>query len=348
MSFYSKHHKKISGSLLPVSSREKGIASRIWATSAFVIMSLPWGSGKQTRAQQNISSSVRPVHIGVLVRQLDGDPIGYLRSKDFRVFLNGRQLPLTVARIGQSKSVRTRVSEPRVLVVVSPEYTATGSSIDALLKDLPESFDRSFISVVEANGTATNYVSTRQALIAEIQAGQTVREDYRQAFDQLGAHPGRRAVIFVTNSRGRTPLSIRDAAAKLDALVYQVGGNVADNYTYQGDSTTTSSLPAYGQGLYGGTAVPDNGMTVVNNTQVWESFATLSIRDLRVEKSIHGALHDIAKDNEGYYDLQVQVPAEEQTLTLELAIKEDYQISAQAYDLNNRPAPTLILQKNKH
>ncbi len=315
--------------------------------SAVAILALLWSlcwRSDLSSAQQQTSSLVRVVHISVLVRQLDGDPIGYLRSGDFHVLLHDLRLPLTETRPGESPKINTQKNTARVLVIFSQNYTTTADATDSLLNHLPSSFNGSSISIVESNGTATNYVSTRRRLLANLRSGHAVKETYRQAFDQLGTHTGRRALIYVTSKRERTPLDIRVAAARAGALIYQVGGDPADNYTYEGDTTTTPSLPAYGEGIYGSTAAPDNGMTVFNNTQIWESFATRIIRDVRIEKTMRAALHDIAKDNEGYYDLQVQVPADAKTLTLGLGIKEDYQLSAQAYSLDDFPVPELKLQ----
>lgn len=308
--------------------------------AVLVLLWLLCASNQKGVAQQNGAASISTAHIRVEVRQMNGDPIAYLQKKNFRIVLAGRQLPVTALTRDQKRPTR-------VLALISPEYAASGSSNDMVLKDFPASFNRQEISIIEANGAATGFTATRPLLSAEIHSARAGTENFQQAIEKLGTYTGARAVIYVTSKSGRTPLYIRQAARKADALIYQVGGDIADNYVYEGDETTTGALPVYGQGPYGANAPPADGMQVVNNTEIWESGATLAIRDVYVERTIHAALREIARNNSGCYDLEVSIPSNAKALTLGLTMKQAYQISAQAYTLDRSPSPDILLQGQK-
>lgn len=276
----------------------------------------------------------RPVHIRIQVRQMDGYPIAYLRKQNFRVTAAGQLLPIT-------NLVHNPKQITRILVLISAKYSASGSSVDNLLEHLPVSLKNEQISLVEASGAATGFFTTRVSLSTAIHAARAHSTSFQQALDGLATYTGPRAVIYMTSSTGRTPPSIRKAAAGVDALIYQVGGDPADNYDFEPYQTSAGPLTASPAPLAGG------GMDVLNTTEVWESGATLSIRDVYVERSIQKALSEIAWEDDGYYDLQVTAPLSAKILNLSLTIKGDYQISAQTYSFEKGPVPSVALQYGK-
>lgn len=336
---------------LPVQSRlEHGSALGIKARHVLAIsiaFLFLYSSHSRVRCQQTKAVPTERIDIGVMVRQLDGTPMERLGPKDFQLVANGHRLPVSLKSLRKVPKGSARVPRTRVLIIVSTDYLAGGGTKEGLLSELPAHFGQNEIAMVTNNGFATRYALTKQGLVAALRNGAMRATNWQQAIKDLNNYPGRRVLVYMTNRTGRTPESLRQWAATIGALIYQVGGDTDENYVYWGDETTTPSLPAYGESIYGESAPPAGGTAVANNTAIWESFATKSVRDVYVEKSIKEALHDIAQDGYGYYVLRVAIPSTVDSLELGVKTSQDYQLSAQPYSQSGARMPVIVLPGSK-
>ncbi len=86
-------------------------------------------------------------------------------------------------------------------------------------------------------------------------------------------------------------------------MLYEIGGDPADNYTYGGQTSGPTSFPIYGAGLYGAYPGPHDevGMTVVDPTLPYTyAVPTLAVGDVHVERTLRSALKDARRDAETY------------------------------------------------
>jgi hypothetical protein len=300
--------------------------------------------------QSNVLPS-EEVHIGIQLRQLDGDPIDDLTAKDFRVSASNRTLPLTLARPSVKRANLYPVLT-RLLVIFPPSTMQNRDDlVSQTIAQLKPVWSKGWqIALLTPEGELTPYVSSEQRLRQAVHRTTITHDTYGEAIDTLKAFAGRRLVIVMSDGRNGTLYGLRKAAQGAQAMLYDVGGNIFDNYSYgEAEKGSTPSLPAYGAGGYGASAGPvSGGFIVVNNTETWSSAAQLSIDDVHAERSFHAAVKDAIIDARNYYDLGVEVEVGTTSLTLGISVHEPYRITAQAYTKTSRPAPNLVLLQQKH
>ena len=291
--------------------------------------------------QQSRGGGAAPVHVYAEVRELSGEPISTLRASNFSVLSGGSRLPFTLS---------SRKAKPAtyLLIIVSPAsgLNSTQAISDLLEREIPGGFPASYsASLLGPKGEYVSYESTRDALVSRWRARAVTYKGYRQAIRDLGTRKGRRAIIYVTGSLSNVPPDLKAAAEAAGALIYQVGGNVNQNYVFSSETTSTRELPEYGEGLYGPTAPSGLEFNVANSTVMWASTGTRSIRTVYVERSMRGAFREMERGMAGSYELRLNVPQGVDEVQLRLRLRGDYQITAYDYSAGEGEAPDLRLAK---
>jgi hypothetical protein len=196
------------------------------------------------------------------------------------------------------------------------------------------------VSVLDAGGLQTAYVSSSDQLKLELaNKGQTHR-GVDQATARLTRFTGRRVVFLVTQP-GAQLSDFQRAAALLPGIsVYHVGGDPW-NQVYAG-------------GAY------DAGASFLSSTSSNEAVSSVSggsgapvfqrVRGRETEdRTLGGAIRDALRDGYGYYDLTVTMPADVPRLEMAVDVSvpgESYSIYAQPYVTHGR-APQLSLVRAK-
>ena len=158
-------------------------------------------------------------------------------------------------------------------------------------------------------GALTPYLASEQSLVRAVQQPTVPPISYRAAIDSLKDFSGRRLVMVVWDREYGTLFALRKAARDVQAMLYNIGGNPDDNYSYgEAEKGSTSSLPAYGTNLNGASSGPSvGGLAVVNNTEIWSAPVALAIDDVHAERSFRTAIRDAMNDARNYYDLRIQM-----------------------------------------
>ena len=294
--------------------------------------------------------STKEVHISVQLRRLSGAPVDHLSVADFRVSVGAQVFPLTLARPSLKK--RTPGSVPtRLLVIFSPPaMQGANDPIPHAVEELKPIWSRGWqVGLLTPEGQLIPYTSSKTEL--QHLANQTLgpKQTYNDALQTLQTFPGRRLVVYMSDEQYKAPPGLVKAAHDAEAMLYDVGGDIFQNYTYgEAEKGSPPPLPSCGAGLNGPSPGPPfGGLTVVDNTEIWSAPAQLSIDDVHNERSFGGAISDAIRDARNYYELRLQVPAKTAWLVLGVSVTGDYRLTAQTYTPGQNTAPGLVLLRSK-
>ncbi len=291
------------------------------------------------------------MHIGVQIRQLEGTPIGYLKAKDFNVSASGRSFPVSVTRPSLKRALPASVQTRLLVILPSPPPPGGPDILSEAIDQLNPVWREGWqVAVRTPQGGLTPYVASEQQLVQAIRKGPVAHSTDQAAIDTLKDFAGRRLVMAVWNGDYGTLSALCNAAAGVQAMLYNVGGNPYDNYSY-GEAVrgSTASLPSYGEHVDGTSAGPAaGGMTVVNNTETWSAPVEVSIGDVRAERSFRTAVRDARNDAHNYYDLRLQVDPGTPSIALGISVSPPYRVTAQAYSPTSDPPPDLVLLQKSH
>src|SRR5271170_4026606 len=241
-----------------------------------------------TAGQQPVVSTSQVVHIGVQIRQLDGTPIGYLNAKDFNVSVGGRSFPVSLTRPSLKRAVPDSVQTRLLLILPSPAVPGGPDILSEAIDQMNPVWREGWqVAVRTPQGGLTPYVASEQQLVQAIRQGPVTHSTDQAAIDTLKDFAGRRLVMAVWNGDYSMQYGMGNAAMGAQAMLYNIGGNSSDNYSY-GEAVrgSTPSLPSYGEHVDGASAGPAaGGMTVVNNTETWSAPVQVSIDNVRAERS---------------------------------------------------------------
>jgi hypothetical protein len=306
-------------------------------------------AGEPCLGQLHSGPSTEEVRIEVRLTRLNGDPIDHLSVADFRVSVGAQKFPLTVAR--PALKGQTPDSVPtRLLVIFSPPTMQGGRDpIQQAIEKLKPVWRRGWqVSLLMPEGQSTPYASSEAELLHLAHQSTAPKQGYEEALQALRTFPGRRLVVYVSDGQSKTLNGLAKAAKDAEAMLYDVGGDLSQNYVYgEAVKGSTFSLPSYGAGLYGANPGPAGGLTVVNNVETWSAPAELAIGDVHNERSLHGAISDAIRDSGNYYELRLEVPVQTAWLVLGVSVTGDYRLTAQTYTPGGNTAPGLVLLRNK-
>jgi hypothetical protein len=299
--------------------------------------------------QESLSQS-QVVHIAVQVRQLDGSPVGNLKAKDFQILASGKPLSVTVARPSLKGAVPNSVQTRLLLILPSETSSSSAQRLSSMLDQLKPAWQAGWqIAMLTAQGQLTPYLTNEQSLTQALHQPATPPVSYQAAINTLRDFPGRRLVMTTWNHDYGSLFMLRKAAMDVQAMLYNIGGDPYDNYSLgDAEQRSTPSLPAYGATLDGASPGPADGLSVVNNTEIWSAPAALAIDDVHAERSFHTALRDAISDARNYYDLSVEVDPDVAQVGLRISADGALRVSAQAYTLMSRTPPEVLLLSKTH
>ena len=315
----------------------------IWSSLAVLVM-----PGEACLGQLPSRPSTEEVRISVQLRRLNGDPVDHLSVADFRVSVGTRIFPLTLARPplkkGTSGSVPTRL-----LVIFSPPAMQGDDPMPQAIEKLKRVWRLGWqVSLLTPQGQLTPYASSETELQHLAHQNVSLKQTYGEALRTLQLFPGRRLVMYVSGGQYKAPDGLAKAARDAEAMLYDVGGDIFQNYAYgEAEKGSTPSLPSYGAGLYGASPAPVGGPTVVNNVETWSAPAQPSIGDVHNERTFGAAISDAMRDARSCYELRLQVPVQTAWLVLGVSMTGDYRLSAQVYTPGRNTGPSLVLLRNK-
>jgi hypothetical protein len=309
-----------------------------------VLLTLVGAFGAACQAQQSVDTQV--VHIGVQLRQLTGDPIDGLTSKDFWVSSGPKRFPVVVSRPPLRHDPPPDSLPTSMLIIPSPRIVqgARDPVLDAIEKLRTVWRLNWQVSLLTPEGRLTPYEGSETELRQSVQNPFYEKQTYQNAMKELSVRAGRRLVLYLTDGQNKMPKELVVAARELSAQVYEVGGDVYQNYSFgEGQWSSDGGLPVYGAGLYGPSPAPVGGMSIVDNVETWSASATPAIGKVHGERSLSGAIRDATRDAHNYYDLTVQAPVGIRALVLGVGLRTEYRISAQAHTTGPDSSPTLVL-----
>src|SRR5271170_3795378 len=257
-------------------------------SSDFWLLALATVGCATVSGQQGAPPALQEVHIGVQIRQLDGTPINYLKAKDFKVSVGGRSLPVRVTRPSLKRAAADSVQTRLLLILPSPPASGGADVLSEAIDQLNPVWREGWqVAVRTPQGGLTPYVASEEQLVQAIRQGPVTHSTDQAAIDTLKDFAGRRLAMAVWNGDYSMLYAMGNAAMGAEAMLYNIGGNSSDNYSY-GDAVrgSTPSLPSYGEHVDGASAGPAaGGMTVVNNTETWSAPVQVSIDNVRAERS---------------------------------------------------------------
>jgi hypothetical protein len=195
------------------------------------------------------SPSTDEVRISIQLRRLNGDPIDHLSVADFRVSVGAQKFPLTLARPALKKS--TPDSVPRLLVILSPSAMQEGHDpIQQAVEKLKPVWRRGWqVGLLLPEGQLTPYASSQTELQHLAHQNTLPKQTYEEVLQTLQTFPGRRLVVYVSNGQSKIPEDLAKAARGAEAMLYDVGGDIDQNYAYgEAEKGSTFSLPHTAQG----------------------------------------------------------------------------------------------------
>jgi hypothetical protein len=276
--------------------------------------------------QQAAAPPLQEVHIGLQVRQTDGTPINYLRAKNFNVSTGGRSFPVVVTR-PSSKSAGPNAIQTRLLLILPfpPEPGGPDFLSEAIDELGPVWREGWRVAVRTPQGGLTPYVGREEELqraLREFTAGNSTDQ---AAIDTLKDFAGRRVVVSVSKGEYGSLGSLGKAAAGVEAMLYEVGENRNENYSY-------FDAP---------------GMTD-NIAKPYIAQAELSVDDVLPERSFRTAIKDARTDARSYYDLSLRVERGTSSLALGISLDPPYRVTAQAYAPTSDLPPEVVLVRKSH
>jgi hypothetical protein len=301
--------------------------------------------------QQPAPPPLQAVHIGVQIRQYDGTPINFLRAKNFKISVGDKPLRVQVER-PSSKSTGANAIQTRLLVILpSPPAPASADLLSEAIDQLGPVWHEGWqVAVRTPEGGLTPYTASEEELQQALHELFIAHATEQLAIDTLRDFAGRRVVMTVSKGDNGTGYTLGKAAASVQAMLYNVGGNPYDNYSYgNGEVGSTGSLPLYGERGDGASAGPaTGGMHVVNNTETYTAQANFYVENVRAERSFGAAIRDARNDARSYYDILVQVTPRTPSMVLGISVGFPYQMRAQAYTSTSDPPPDLVLLPNNN
>jgi hypothetical protein len=276
--------------------------------------------------QQAPPSLLQEVHIGIQIRQLDGTPINYLKAKDFNVSAGGRSFRVSVTRPSLKRASPDSVQTRLLVILPSPPATGGADILSEAIDQLNPVWREGWrVAVRTPQGRLTPYVSSEQELQQAIRQIPTGQSTDRAAVDTLKDFAGRRLVMAVSNGDYGSLGSLGKAAAGVQAMLYNVGGNPYDNYSYR-----------------------DTGGMTDNIAKPYVAQAQFFVEDERAERTFGTAVRDARNDARSYYDLSLQVEPGTSSLTLSISMELPYRVTAQAYTPTSDPPPEVVLVQKSH
>lgn len=271
------------------------------------VLGLPsiWGQAGSVA----LAPAAREAHIAVQVRDTSGEPVKRLEAQNFQVkFVAGgisTRTPVRVEGVRDRSRQGTAGVPTRLLVVLL-------TSDAEVIRQLPDKLDALWkahweVSVLDAQGVQTPYVSSSAQLKLELAQKGQIHRGINLAAGRLTRFTGRRVVFLVTQPG--VPLSdLQRAEVLLPGIsVYHVGGDpwkqeLAAGYFDAGSSfiSSTSSNEAVSS-VAGGSEAP-----------VFQRVRSRETED----RTFGDATRDALRDGYGYYDLTVNLPADVTRLEL--------------------------------
>lgn len=304
------------------------MTSAIWARRlsamrlfAFVIFCCATASG-----QQPAPPLLQEVHIGVQIRQLDGTPVNYLKSRDFNVSASGRSFPVSVTRPSLKRALPDSVQTRLLVILPSPPPPSGPDILSEAIDQLNPVWREGWqVAVRTPQGGLTPYVANEQELQQAVRQVAVTQSTDQAAIDTLRDFAGRRLVVAVSNGVYGSLGSLGKAAAGVQAMLYNVGGNPDDNYLFSDPDVMSDNIakPYFAQ-------------------------AQFFVDDMRAERSFGTAIRDARNDARSYYDLSLQVEPGTSSLTLSISMEPPYRVTAQAYAPTSDPPPEVVLVQKSH
>jgi hypothetical protein len=318
------------------------MTSAVWLRklSDFWLLALAVVGCATASGQRPAPPAIAEVHIGLQIRQLDGTPINYLKAKNFKVSVSGRSLPVRVRRPSLKRATAGKVQTRLLLILPSPPAPGgpdvLAEAIDKLTPVWREGWQ---VAVRAPQGGLTPYVSSEKELQQALREFTFAHSTDQAAIDTLKGFAGRRLVMTAGNG------ALGQAASGVQAMLYDVGGNPDNNYSYgDGVRGSTGSLPSYGDHVDGTSAGPAaGGMHVVNNTETYTAQVDFFVEDVRAERSFGTAVRDARSDARSYYDLVLQIDPGVSRIAVGISIEPPYRVLAQAYTPISGPPPEVVL-----
>jgi hypothetical protein len=280
------------------------------------------------------SANEHSLHIAVLVQRHDGNPIRRLVAKDFVVSLQGQSVQITLNRpLLNDKTPQGDYLPTRLLVLLGPGLGEPGDIFPSLMPALGPVWRRGWqVAVAQYNARATEYAASAMELDQMWNAPAGPQVNSKSLISHMRFFKGRRIVVYVTeiqNKRAVPPEWIFNAASKSMAEMFVVNGGV---HAYPPDM-----LPAPGFGGSGGrnpegpkaqesgpAPVPGSGTNLMRRGQF--VFWPKMDREFYEEANTQNAIKDAMRDAQGYYDLQIALPAttppsKDQELSLKVNVR---------------------------
>jgi hypothetical protein len=272
-------------------------------------------------------ATVHSLHVEVLAKCSDGKPVGWLRTRDFQITLQGQVVPMAVARPrlkdkpSQSNSIPTQL-----LVVFNAPSEDSDEGFAGLLKALEPVWPRAWrVAIAHQDGRVTDYATNPAELgrmwTAPSRPGTTVKA----AVADLASPMGRHIVLVLSgNQKASTPTPgwLTQMANDEMEEVFVVDGGQPDAFAESIGSDIPGSYP------------PAEPATAVGG------FGRVSSQGSEV--SVHRAVRDAMRLGLGYYDLRVICPDTEPipsdaVLSLRIKGPSSFTVAAQAWGKNGVP-----------
>jgi hypothetical protein len=258
------------------------------------------------------------LHLEVLVRHPDGEPVGYLTTKDFVVTEGGQRLPVQVVLPRFSTKVGRQPTIPtRMLVIVDAPTANSPDGFSRIVTALGPVWRRGWqVAVARIDGNASSYTGSAGQLRRNLAAlaGSSMRTT--AAVDNLGSFLGRRVVLFagdVGQDEANIPRWLHSKAQ--DAMAELI---VADTGRSPRKSDDGDVLGILAHGAEnGGGALPEMAS------------GRLSLRGA-IQKALHGAL--------GYYDLRLSLLGNARPVVcLQIQKAQDMKVLSQVFGPGTTP-----------
>lgn len=284
------------------------------------------------------------LHIQVQVNRLDGDPISGLRGREFFLSDGRGRLPVTVVQPSMNRARRGGLPAMRVLMIFpSIAGFSDPAAISKVLEEqAPLSFGHAEFAVMRADGSTTAYSSSKGELVASMRAGRTEGGRGVESLRELGAYPGRRAVLYFVGPYQSVPQTVVAMAGKIGALVYEVGSDPRTTSPFSNEPSPEGPPATGGSVTFDPTAEPHVGFAVVSAGYAHLPRETAG--GVRMERTLHDAFKAMIQDGRGFYVVTVLISGNKTELTLGLAPGQGYAMEAQPYTLGDLKVPNLSIR----
>ena len=285
-----------------------------------------------------VPAKAHAFHIEVLVQGFDGKPIGWLRSSDFHVTLQGQEVPALVTRpVLRDKTPVVRFVPTRLLVVVTAPSDDSDHAAGVTRGACPSGPEDGRlplrIAMAALRITRQELRSCGELWTAAPRPGSSIKA----AIGKLAWFRGRRIVLVLAgNSKASTPPPgwLPQMASDSMEQFFVVDGGLPNSLP-EGLGGVAPSFPPDDSGRYL-PAVPGPPYCGAKCS----GSGRISTPDHEV--NVHRAVRDAMRFALGFYGIRVKYPATEPippdaTLTLQIRCPSSFQVAAQVYGKDSVP-----------